>query len=76
MITTPTEIGTRFNSHTFKYSTDLILMSPHLGSAVKTKKGSNLGRGQLQLHIEIQVKAYLSIGKAPSWNLNDSNWDT
>jgi len=41
-------------------------MFPHLGAAAKTKRGSNLGSDHLPMHIEIQVKAYLSIGKAPT----------
>ena len=51
-------------------------MSPNLGAAAKTKKGPNIGSDHLPLHIEIQVKAYLSIGKAPSWNFDYTNWDT
>ena len=38
-------------------------MSPHLGTTAKTKSRPNLVSDHLPLHIEIQVKAYLSIEK-------------
>ncbi|KZS19929.1 Uncharacterized protein APZ42_013513 [Daphnia magna] len=76
-LATPPDLGTRQNPTTLTYSTiDLALMSPHLALTAEVTKGPHIGSDHLPVHIKINAKPILTLGRAPSWDFKNANWTT
>lgn len=74
---TPPNLGTRQSSTTLKYSTiDLTIMTPTIAMTSTISKAPHIGSDHVPLHIHIDVRPILSLGRPPSWDFSKAEWTT